>query len=42
MFIGILGNEVLKKCGWTVFEIISPIDDFETIKSGISLIARLL
>ena len=26
----------------TVFEVVSPTDDFETIKNGITLVARLL
>ena len=30
------------KCGWTVFEIVSPTDNFETIKNGITIIAKLL
>ena len=32
----------VEKCGRTVFEIVSPTDDFETIKNGITLITRLL
>ena len=32
----------LENCGRTVFKIVLPTDDFETIKNGITLIARLL
>ena len=32
----------LEKCGKTVFKIVSPNDDFETIKYRITLVARLL
>ena len=32
----------LEKCGRTVFKIVSPTDDFKTIKNGITLVARLL
>ena len=32
----------LEKCGKTVFKIVSPTDDFETVKYGITLVARLL
>ena len=34
--------EFLEKCGRTVFKIVSPTDDFETIKKGITLVVRLL
>ena len=34
--------EKLEKCGRTVFEIVSPTDDFEIMKNGITLVARLL
>ena len=27
----------LEKCGRTIFKIVSPTDDFETIKNGITL-----
>ena len=32
----------LEKCGRTLFEIVSSIDDFGTIKNAITLVARLL
>ena len=32
----------LENCGRTIFKIVLPTDDFETIKNGITLIARLL
>ena len=32
----------LEKCGRTVFRIVSPTDDFNTIKNEITLVARLL
>ena len=32
----------LEKCGRTVFKIVSPTDNFETIKNGITLFAKLL
>ena len=32
----------LGKWGWMVFEIVSPTDDFETMKTGITVVARLL
>ena len=38
--IGVTGS--LEECGATVFEIVSSTDDFETIKNGITLVARLL
>ena len=38
--IGVTGS--LEECGTTVFEIVSSTDDFETIKNGITLVARLL
>ena len=34
--------EKLEECGRTVFEIVSPTDDFEIMKNGITLVARLL
>ena len=34
--------ETLEKCGRMVFEIATHIDDFEAIKSGITLVSRLL
>ena len=37
-----LDNGVFRKMWWDVFKIISPTDDFETIKNGITLVARLL
>ena len=37
----ILATGSLEKCGRTVFEIVSPTDNFETIKNGITLVARL-
>ena len=37
-----LNSKAIEKCGMTVFEIVSPTADFETIKNGISLVARLL
>ena len=40
--IGIQATGSLEKCGRTVFEIVSPTDDFETIKNGITLVTRLL
>ena len=40
--IGILTTGSLEKCGRTVFKIVSPTDDFETIKNGIALVAKLL
>ena len=35
--IGIWATGSLQKCGRTVFKIVSPTDDFETIKNGITL-----
>ena len=35
-------EKCLEKCGMTVFEIVLPTDDFDTIKNGIALVARLL
>ena len=35
-------EKCLEKCGMTVFQIVSPTADFETIKNGIALVARLL
>ena len=32
----------LEKCGRTVFKIVSLTDDFETIKTGITVVAGLL
>ena len=40
--IGIQATGSLEKCGWTVFKIVSPTDDFDTIKTGNTLLARLL
>ena len=40
--IGMQTTGSLEKCGETVFKIVSPTDDFETIKNGITLIAKLL
>ena len=40
--IGIQATGSLEKCDRTVFEIVSSTDDFETIKDGITLLARLL
>ena len=37
--ISIQATESLEKCGRTVFKIVSPTDDFETIKNGITLVA---
>ena len=37
--ISIQATESLGKCGRTVFKIVSPTDDFETIKNGITLVA---
>ena len=37
---GVIGS--LEECGRTVFEIVSLTDDFEIIKNGITLVARLL
>ena len=37
-----LGNGFLEKCGRTVFEKVSPTDNFETTKTGIFVVARLL
>ena len=39
--IGIQATGSLEKCGRIVFKIVSPTDDFETIKNGITLVARL-
>ena len=38
----ILATGFLEKCGRTVFEKFSPIDNFETTKPGIFVVARLL
>ena len=35
-------EKCLENCGRTGFEIVSPTADFETIKNGIALVARLL
>ena len=35
-------EKCLEKYGRTVFQIVSPTADFEKIKNGISLVARLL
>ena len=40
--IGIEATGFLEKCDRTVIKIISPTDDFETIKSRITPVARLL
>ena len=40
--ISIEATRSLEKCDRTVFEIVSPTDDFQTIKNGITLVARLL
>ena len=40
--IGIQATGSLEKCGRMAFEIVSPTDDFETMKNGITLVARLL
>ena len=40
--ISIQATRSLEKCGRTVFEIVSPTDDFETTKNGVTLVARLL
>ena len=40
--IGIKAAGSLEKCGRTVFKIVSPTDDFDTIKNGMTLVARLL
>ena len=40
--ISIYATRFLEKCGRTVFNIVSPSDDFEAIKNGITLVARLL
>ena len=40
--IGIQATGFLGKCGRTVFKIVLPTDDFEAIKNGITLVARLL
>ena len=40
--IGIWATGSLGKCGRTVFEIVLPTDNFETIKNGFTLVARLL
>ena len=39
--IGILAAGSLEKCRRTVFKIVSTTDDFETMKNGITLVARL-
>ena len=39
--IGILAAGCLEKCRRTVFKIVSTTDDFETMKNGITLVARL-
>ena len=41
-FISIYATRFLEKCGRTVFKIVSPSDDFDAIKNGITLVARLL
>ena len=38
----ILATGFLEKCGRTVFEKVSPTDNFETTKTGIFVVARLL
>ena len=40
--ISIRATGPLEKCGRTVIELVSPTDDFEAIKNGITLVARLL
>ena len=40
--ISIQAKGSLEKCGRTVFEIVSPTDNFETIENGITIVARLL
>ena len=40
--ISISATRALEKCGKTIFKIVSPTDDFETIKNGITLVAKLL
>ena len=40
--ISIEATRSLEKCDRTVFEIVSPTDDFQTIKNGITLVAKLL
>ena len=40
--IGILKTGYLAKCGRTIFEIVSSIDDFEIIKNEINLVGKLL
>ena len=40
--IGIQATGSLEKCGRTVFGIVSPTDDFETIKIGIVFVTRFL
>ena len=40
--ISIEATRSLEKCDRTIFEIVSPTDDFQTIKNGITLVARLL
>ena len=40
--ISIYATRSLEKSRRTVFEIVSPTDNFETIKNGITLVARLL
>ena len=37
-----LATGFLEKCDRTVFEIVSPTDDLEKIKNGITLVAGLL
>ena len=41
-FIGIQTMGYLEKCGRTVFKIVLSTDDFETIRNGVTLVARLL
>ena len=40
--ISIQATGSLEKCDRTVFKIVSPTDNFETRKNGITLVARLL
>ena len=40
--IGIKATGSLEICDRVVFDVVSPTDDFETIKNRITLVARLL
>ena len=40
--IGIQATGSLETCGRTIFKIVLPTDDFETIKNGITVVAILL